>query len=66
MSEAKPWSPKLDKSKEFQDHANPVLADDAPLRVPLDTEDTAPLRGSRDLSDADSLEDVIAENSGPE
>jgi hypothetical protein len=66
MSEAKPWSPKLGQSKEFRDHANPSLDLDRPSQLPLDTEDTAPLQGSKDLSDNDSLEDVIADSVEPE
>jgi hypothetical protein len=34
--------------------------------MPLANEDSAPLQGSKDLSDADSLEDVIAESYEPE
>jgi hypothetical protein len=66
MNEKQPWSPTLDKSKDFQDHQNPTLGDDPPLRIPDATEDTAPLQGSKDLSDADSLEDVIAESYEPD
>ena len=66
MSDTKPWYPNLDKSKPFQEHANPALGDDAPLEVPDAKEDTAPLQGSQDLSDPDSLEDVIATTFEPE
>jgi hypothetical protein len=66
VSESKPWSPNLGKAKNFTDHTNPALGDDPPLRLPLANEDTAPLEGSKDLSDADSLEDVIAESYEPE
>jgi hypothetical protein len=66
MSGDKPWSPNLGKSNVFRDHTNPALGDDPPSRIPLATEDTAPLQGSKDLSDEDSLEDVIAESFEPE
>lgn len=72
MSDTKPWSPTLDNAKEFSDlantaHGNNPPASDPPLRVPpRATEDTAPLRGSKDLSDPDSLEDVIAESYEPD
>jgi hypothetical protein len=61
MNETKPWYPNLDKSKEFADHKNP-LGDTPPVKMPLPKEDTAPLQGSKDLSDDDSLEDVIADS----
>ncbi len=66
MSEIKPWYPDLGKPKNFQDHINPALGDDPPLRVPDATEDTAPLRGTKDLSDDDSLEDVVADSYAPD
>jgi hypothetical protein len=66
MSDDKPWSPTLEKAKEFRDHINPELRNDPPLRIPEPTEDTAPLQGSKDLSDEDSLEDVIADSFEPD
>jgi hypothetical protein len=66
MSEKEPWSPRIDKLKDFQDHKNPVQSDDPPLRMPLAEDDTAPLQGSKDLSDPDSLDDVIADSYEPE
>jgi hypothetical protein len=60
MSEGKPWYPTLETPELFSEHGNPALGNSPPLRIPLATEDTAPLQGSKDLSDADSLEDVIA------
>lgn len=66
MSETKPWYPNLGKNKDFTDHVNPALGDDPPLKIPLATEDSAPLQGSKDLSDDDSLEDVIAESFEPD
>ncbi|HTV78888.1 MAG TPA: hypothetical protein VMF03_11560 [Steroidobacteraceae bacterium] len=65
MTDEKPWYPNLEKSKEFREHTNPALGDDPPLRLPDATADTAPLQGSKDLSDPDSLEDVIAESFEP-
>ena len=58
----KPWTPTLDNPEDFMDHKNPALGKPRPLRVPLPDEDTAPLQGSKDLSDPDSLEDVIADS----
>ena len=66
MSDDKPWYPNLEKAKEFREHANPALGNDPPLRVPDPNEDTAPLQGSKDLSDDDSLGDVIADSFEPE
>jgi hypothetical protein len=60
MSENKPWYPNLEEAKEFTDHTNPALGNEPPLRIPMANEDTAPLQGSKDLSDEDSLEDVVA------
>jgi|HubBroStandDraft_5_1064220.scaffolds.fasta_scaffold991676_2 hypothetical protein len=62
MSSHKPWSPHID--------ADPLLHPFAPpdgdknvsaltLRDP--EEDTAPLQGTKDISDTDSLEDVKAD-----
>jgi len=66
MSERKPWYPNLENAKDFQEHTNPgVSSTDPPLRMPLPDEDTAPLQGSKDLSDPDSLEDVIADSFEP-
>jgi len=58
-----PWRPHIERAVEF----NPfeALGGDHLKNVPLlrSSDDTAPLQGTRDLSDADSLEDVIAEAS---
>jgi hypothetical protein len=56
------WRPRIERPVEF----NPfeALAGDDYLRnAPKlrSSEDTAPLQGTRDVSDTDSLEDVIAE-----
>ena len=68
MSNDKPWSPTLENAKEFSELSNEAHGNSPPVRTPpvrvppLASEDTAPLRGSRDLSDPDSLEDVIADS----
>jgi hypothetical protein len=58
----KPWSPDIDSQPLLHPFTSPdgdksrsVLN----LRDPQ--EDTAPLQGTKDISDADSLEDVIAD-----
>jgi hypothetical protein len=56
------WRPRIERAVEF----NPFEAvggDDHLKKVPRlrSTDDTAPLQGTKDRSDADSLEDVIAE-----
>jgi hypothetical protein len=66
MSADKPWSPTLENPDAFMDHKNPALGNNPPLRMPLPDEDTAPLQGSKDLSDPDSLEDVIAASYDPD
>ncbi len=66
MSDNKPWYPNIQKSKPFRDHDNPALGDDPPLEIPDANEDSSPLQGSKDLSDEDSLEDVIAASYEPE
>jgi hypothetical protein len=62
MSSQKPWSPDID--------SEPLLHSFAPsegdrsrrtLKLRDSEEDTAPLQGTKDLSDADSLDDVIAD-----
>lgn len=64
MSTRKPWEPKIKRESEFNPFAS-VDGDKGPfaqtpqLRNP--EEDTSPLQGSKDLSDADSLEDVVAD-----
>ena len=56
------WRPRIDRAREF----NPFEAraeDEYLMNAPQlrSKDDTAPLQGTKDLSDADSLEDVIAE-----
>jgi hypothetical protein len=64
MSERKPWQPRLESEPEANAFANRPQGDGSfknKLRLP--EEDTAPLQGSKDISDDDSLDDVIAEQS---
>jgi hypothetical protein len=64
MSDRKPWQPRLDTEPEANAFANLPQGDGSfknKLRDP--EEDTAPLQGSKDISDDDSLDDVIAEQS---
>lgn len=64
MSDRKPWQPRLDTEQEQNAFANRPQGDGAfrnKLRDP--EEDTSPLQGSKDISDDDSLVDVVAEQS---
>jgi hypothetical protein len=64
------WRPHIDTEPEFNPFASTgawgdgrTQFQDSATELPEirdATEDTAPLEGSRDLSDADSLEDVVA------
>jgi hypothetical protein len=69
MAPRKPWRPTVDSSqKELNPFANPVSDREGVLDTPdlVDAaEDSAPLQGSKDLSDEDSLVDVIAEDADP-
>ena len=65
MSSRKPlWEPKIERAREFNPFAK-VDADKGPYIETRDLtrpeDDTAPLQGSKDLSDKDSLQEVIAE-----
>jgi len=58
MSTHEPWRPKIDRQPEFNPFGtvidnNNSLSNPPKLRNP--EEDTTPLQGSKDLSDADSL-----------
>ena len=58
----KPWSPDIDS----QDPLHPFASPDGEksrgtLKLRDPEQDTAPLQGTKDLSDADSLEDVRAD-----
>jgi hypothetical protein len=73
-SAAGPWTPQVDRQPDFNPFANieaperspgatlPTAAASPTIRDPA--VDTAPLQGMHDLSDADSLIDVIAAGSG--
>jgi hypothetical protein len=68
MSQRKPWQPRIDPQSELNPFANGASDRDALLETPQiedAQEDSAPLQGSHDLSDEDSLSDVIAEQSRP-
>jgi hypothetical protein len=62
MSERKPWQPRLDTEPEVNPFANRTQGEGTfnnKVRDP--NEDTVPLQGSQDISDDDSLTDVIAD-----
>ncbi|HEY4772860.1 MAG TPA: hypothetical protein VIH50_07500 [Steroidobacteraceae bacterium] len=66
MSERKPWQPSLDTPEDANPFANRTQGEGKftkRLRDP--EEDTSPLQGSKDISDEDSLVDVIADESAP-
>jgi len=64
------WRPDIDVEPQFNPFASTGFSGDGRTQVAESdaeppairdaTEDTAPLEGSRDLSDADSLRDVVA------
>jgi hypothetical protein len=65
MSDPKTWRPQIDEDAEI----NPFTRGGVNKRALLDSaqlqdaeEDSAPLQGTKDLSDDDSLEDVIADD----
>jgi hypothetical protein len=62
MSSHKPWSPDIDGQPLLHPFASPD-GDKSRSALKLDDpeQDTAPLQGTKDISDADSLEDVIAD-----
>jgi hypothetical protein len=65
MSANKPWSPKIDSDPLFNPFTPPDGDKSNSTPTLLDPEeDTAPLQGTKDLSDPDSLEDVIADADG--
>jgi hypothetical protein len=66
MTEHKPWQPHVDQEAEFNPFANAKAGKDTLINTPAiqdATEDTSPLQGTKDLSDEDSLEGVIADAS---
>jgi hypothetical protein len=67
MSAKKSWRPRIDGRPFFNAEPNVLdRPDPAAMEVRDPEEDTAPLEGTHDVSDADSLEDVIADAYRPE
>jgi hypothetical protein len=62
MSVHKPWSPKIDSQPIFNPFAPPDGDRTTTPKLRDPQEDTAPLQGTKDVSDADSLQDVIADS----
>jgi hypothetical protein len=63
-SPRKPWQPRIDSERELNPFENGTSERDALLDTPqIDEpeEDSSPLQGTKDLSDEDSLDDVIAD-----
>jgi hypothetical protein len=64
MSSRKPWEPTIERNPEFNPFAK-VDARKGPYTEKRELQrfedDTAPLQGSKDVSDEDSLQDVIAD-----
>jgi hypothetical protein len=59
-----PWKPRVEEQQEFNPFSPPGDDRDALLHSPKindASQDTSPLQGSKDLSDPDSLDDVIAD-----
>jgi hypothetical protein len=64
MAERKPWQPSLDTEPDANPFANRTQGEGSFVKKVRDPqEDTAPLQGSKDMSDDDSLLDVIADQS---
>jgi hypothetical protein len=66
MAQRKPWRPRVDNQTEL----NPFVNSTSGERLDNDEindpeEDSAPLQGTHDLSDDDSLDDVISDASEP-
>jgi hypothetical protein len=62
MSLHKPWSPDIDGQPLLHPFTSPDGDKSRNASRLLDPEqDTAPLQGTKDISDTDSLEDVIAD-----
>ncbi len=63
MTSREPWKPHIERQAEFNPFditpKDEALISAPKLRKP--DEDTSPLQGTKDLSDVDSLEDVIAD-----
>jgi len=64
MAERKPWQPSLDTEPDANPFANRTQGEGSFVKKVRDpNEDTAPPQGSKDISDDDSLIDVIADQS---
>ena len=64
MADRKPWQPSLDTEPEANAFANRTQGDGSFKKKIRDSEaDTSPLEGSKDISDDDSLLDVVADES---
>jgi hypothetical protein len=67
MSDRKPWEPSLETPEDANPFANRTQGEGRFTKKVRDPEeDTSPLQGSKDISDDDSLEDVIADDSEPD
>jgi hypothetical protein len=67
MSDRKPWEPSLNTPEDANPFANRTQGEGKFTRkVREPEEDTSPLQGSKDLSDEDSLDDVIADDADPQ
>jgi hypothetical protein len=65
MSSHKPWSPDIDGSTPLHPFAPAEGGQNrSTLRLRDPEQDTAPLQGTKDLSDTDSLQDVVADAEG--
>jgi hypothetical protein len=65
MSSDKPWSPNIEGAPLLHPFTSPdgdKSRNTLKLRDP--EQDTSPLQGTKDLSDPDSLEDVVADADG--
>ena len=66
MADRKPWEPSLDTPEDANPFANRTQGEGKFTKKVRDAEeDSSPLQGSKDLSDEDSLVDVIADQSAP-
>jgi len=68
MTTRKPWQPRVDTETELNPFTNHTSEREGLVNAPEISdpeEDSAPLEGSKDLSDEDSLVDVIADSSDP-
>ena len=61
MSSHKPWSPDIDGQELLHPFGSPEGDKSRAVKLRDPEQDTAPLQGTKDISDADSLEDVRAD-----